>query len=237
MWSQQAQHTYRSALSTLMILNTLTKATVMMMVMCQFMVRLGAFYWKCGDNGELPLEMMICIEKWPIILHLAVGSCTVFPGTDFDGHDLKRGRTGTFEQCCSLCDGTAGCGFWTFQPPSKCYMKTSAAGKRLSPRAGNASYTSGCKDISCAVPPPAPPEPPGPSSPGPSPSRPPPCLADQHTVGPWLFNLKIDPYEHTNLYATQPQRAKELVTTHAIPTILCVQRSFGKMGLHMPSNA
>jgi hypothetical protein len=37
-----------------------------------------------------------------------------------------------------------------------------------------------------------------------------PCLADLHSEGPWLFNLKDDPYEKNNLYASEPQRAVEL---------------------------
>eukprot|EP01043_Picozoa_sp_COSAG02_P051257 COSAG02_NODE_5373_length_4390_cov_3.127709_2_plen_494_part_00 len=86
-----------------------------------------------------------------------VGTCKVFPKTDFNGHDLKSGKTGNFEQCCSLCDGTAGCNYWTFMPPRTCYMKTSAAGRRPSPDAGASAYTSGCKNASCILPPPSPP--------------------------------------------------------------------------------
>eukprot|EP01050_Picozoa_sp_SAG11_P029242 SAG11_NODE_8154_length_1054_cov_1.457592_1_plen_318_part_10 len=94
-------------------------------------------------------------------------TCKIFPETDFSGHDLikDKGNTHTFEQCCSLCDDTTGCSFWTFMPPHTCYVKTSAAGRRASPRSGHLSYTSGCRNASCIVPPPRPPPPP----PGPRP--------------------------------------------------------------------
>eukprot|EP01047_Picozoa_sp_COSAG01_P052606 COSAG01_NODE_5548_length_4191_cov_36.852151_2_plen_176_part_00 len=36
------------------------------------------------------------------------------------------------------------------------------------------------------------------------------CLAQAQDVGPWLFNLKLDPLETANLYTAQPQRAAEL---------------------------
>eukprot|EP00662_Eupelagonemidae_sp_cell21_P021959 gene21959-47193_t len=65
------------------------------------------------------------------------GSCKVFANTDFAGHDLKRGTTANPDACCSLCQANAGCGwlqYWTFMPPATCYMKTSDAGRRPSPR-------------------------------------------------------------------------------------------------------
>jgi|EP01047_Picozoa_sp_COSAG01_P040466 hypothetical protein len=40
--------------------------------------------------------------------------------------------------------------------------------------------------------------------------QPPACLAQAQDVGPWLFNLKLDPLETANLYTAQPQRAAEL---------------------------
>ena len=86
-------------------------------------------------------------------------SCKVFSNTDFNGHDLSTAHSSNFEGCCSLCDATHGCSFWTFMPPQTCYLKTSSAGHRPSPKGGAQSYTSGCKNASCVLPPPAPPPP------------------------------------------------------------------------------
>lgn len=36
------------------------------------------------------------------------------------------------------------------------------------------------------------------------------CLADLHSAGPWLFNLKSDPNETTNLFASEAARVGEL---------------------------
>jgi hypothetical protein len=91
----------------------------------------------------------------------AASSCKVLADTDLAGHDLSSGHTTSFETCCSLCDGTEGCSFWTWMPPQTCYMKTSSAGHRPSPRGGVHSYTSGCVNQSCVLPPPAPPAPHG----------------------------------------------------------------------------
>ena len=88
----------------------------------------------------------------------SAAGCKTFAGTDFNGHDLSRGHSSTPAACCSLCGATAGCGFWTHMPPSTCYMKTSSAGRRSGGEF--AHYTSGCRNESCVLPPPAPPAPP-----------------------------------------------------------------------------
>ena len=86
----------------------------------------------------------------------STGGCKIFPDTDFNGHDLATAHASSTEGCCSSCDAKAGCEFWTFMPPQTCYLKTSSAGRRVSPKVGPAAYTSGCKNVSCVLPPPAP---------------------------------------------------------------------------------
>ena len=53
----------------------------------------------------------------------AAGSCTTFPNTDLRGHDLHATKLGSPSACCSSCVTTTGCSFWTFMPPSTCYLK------------------------------------------------------------------------------------------------------------------
>ncbi len=74
--------------------------------------------------------------------------CTNFTDTDFDGHDLHAVHSQDVEECCSACAVTDECLFWTFMPPTTCYLKTSDAGRR-----SMHGYSSGCKDASCTLPP------------------------------------------------------------------------------------
>jgi hypothetical protein len=94
-------------------------------------------------------------------------SCKVLPDTDYNGHDLHQASATSVAACCSACGAERFCGFWTFMPRAShtratCYLKTSNAGQRPSPRSGKAAYTSGCKNETCAPAPPAPPPSPHP---------------------------------------------------------------------------
>lgn len=89
--------------------------------------------------------------------------CKIFPSTDFAGHDLTETDENTPAECCSACAATAGCGFWTFEPPTTCALKVSDAGKRPSPVPGADAYTSGCRFENCSAVPLPPTPPPGPS--------------------------------------------------------------------------
>ena len=77
-------------------------------------------------------------------------TCTVWPNTDLNGHDLQRANgTWSTGDCCAACSKTAGCKFWTFMGIAEkgglndyCFLKTSDAGRRGTPSAVK-SCTSG----------------------------------------------------------------------------------------------
>lgn len=76
--------------------------------------------------------------------------CKIFEDTDFNGNDLKSVYTTSSAGCCDECASVEKCSFWTFIPPSTCFLKTSDAGKRPTPGSASRPYTSGCKDMACA---------------------------------------------------------------------------------------
>lgn len=84
--------------------------------------------------------------------------CKVFENTLFANHDLSEQDANTAAECCSVCQATPGCGFWTFAAPTTCQLKTSNAGSQ--PAAS--TFTSGCRWENCSAAPPAPPAPPPP---------------------------------------------------------------------------
>ena len=49
-------------------------------------------------------------------------SCKTFANTNFAGHDLSETDENTAPDCCTACEATAGCGFWTFIPPTTCQV-------------------------------------------------------------------------------------------------------------------
>lgn len=85
------------------------------------------------------------------MLFTTTRSCTFETSTDFEGNDLSQGQVSasTPEECCASCvdASSRGCSFWTFMPPSTCFLKVSDAGRR---RGGDpdvpsviSTYTSG----------------------------------------------------------------------------------------------
>eukprot|EP00937_MAST-01D_sp_MAST-1D-sp2_P001203 g1203.t1 len=88
-------------------------------------------------------------------------SCQVFSDTDFNGHDLHAAHASDPGTCCSVCRNTTGCLFWTHMGDTTvCYLKTSDAGRRPSPKSGAQTYTSGCSTNPCPPTPPTPAPPP-----------------------------------------------------------------------------
>lgn len=95
-------------------------------------------------------------------------TCHLYPNTNLEGHDLYEQDENTPAACCEACSSVDDCGYWTFVPPTTCFLKTSNAGSRPSPTSGADTYTSGCHDEACSPPPsPPPPSPPPPSPPSP----------------------------------------------------------------------
>jgi hypothetical protein len=78
----------------------------------------------------------------------AAAVCKDFLDTNFAGSDLGESDANNAAECCTKCQGTSGCGFYTFVPPTTCLLKTSNAGK-----VAFAGYTSGCRWENCTAPP------------------------------------------------------------------------------------
>ena len=88
-------------------------------------------------------------------------TCHLYPNTDLEGHDLYEQDENTPAACCEACSSVDDCGYWTFVPPTTCFLKNSNAGARPSPTSGADAYTSGCRNKACSSPPkPPPPLPP-----------------------------------------------------------------------------
>jgi len=93
---------------------------------------------------------MVRIQYLPaLVLAASASDCTFENATDFEGHDLHSVKGNSPEDCCSACTeaSSQGCLFWTFMPPSTCYLKVSDAGRRHAGDEGApkkiATYTSG----------------------------------------------------------------------------------------------
>jgi len=93
------------------------------------------------------------------------GQCTISPGQNNDGTNLKdtAEHTSSADACCSTCTSTSGCvGFTWVQANQECWLKSSVASLRDDPDVTSGSVTS---------PPPSPPAPtPTPTPPAPTPS-------------------------------------------------------------------
>jgi hypothetical protein len=113
------------------------------------------------------------LQPVALLLGLAAGrvrGCVFEQNIDFTGNDLKPGGDVggmglNATACCAVCYASAGCTFWTLQPPY-CYLKNSSAGRRT-----YAGATSG--STKGPSPPPGPPGPPLPPPPPPPPTPPP----------------------------------------------------------------
>ena len=92
---------------------------------------------------------------------VAANQCKTYPSTNFKGYDLSEQDENTPGDCCNACAATPSCAYWTFAAPTTCNLKTSNKGS--SP--ASSTYTSGCRDNNCTLPPPPPPPPtpPGPN--------------------------------------------------------------------------